>query len=118
MNNKKKRNKTNKYKNKIYCGNNMLSTEILSGSHFGTRHSCLKRGFGLGYNTTDEKLDSYSNRYRPLDTRKFYCGNNNDLPENYDIMGNLPICHNKGVGMGIGAKLRIRQHNYNLNVLI
>lgn len=108
MSNKtKKKGKKGKHtKNKKpYCGNNAISTELKSGARLGTRHLCLKRGYGIGYHTSLKILATYSRKYKPIDTRKFYCGNDKYLPDNYDLMGNLPICLSKGVGLGIAKRI-------------
>ena len=85
----------------IYCGNNAANTELLSGnSILGTRYECLKKGIGRGMNMP---LDpTYGGQYIPIDERKMYCGTKNDLPKDYDYMGNLPHCLQKGVGIGKG----------------
>lgn len=87
----------------IYCGNNRNNKNIISGEKkIGTRYSCLKSGFGLGYYKIP--INSYENNYEPIDTTKIYCGNSIELPPNYDRFGTLRECHSKGVGIGLRKK--------------
>jgi len=83
----------------IYCGNNLLHENLVNGtSVLGTRYSCMRKGIGRAL---FEPADSaYLNNYQPIDNRKIYCGNNQELPVNYDYMGNLPMCLQKGIGIG------------------
>ena len=84
---------------KLYCGNNFNASQLVSGNAvLGTRHGCLKRGFGRGYH---EPVDvEFLEDYVPIDNTKVYCGNKEILPEGYDRFGNLSECMRKGYGAG------------------
>ncbi len=83
----------------ISCSNNRLSL-----SKKGTRHACFRKGIGVGINQPIES--SYRDKYEPLDKRKIYCGKSAKLPSGYSIMGNLPMCLQKGVGVGKTIKAK------------
>lgn len=92
----------------IYCGNNARSNDILNGNKvIGTRYGCLRKGIGKGLNSPVD--NEYSGDYEPIDNRRIYCGNDVNLPEDYDLMGNLPQCLQKGIG--IGKKQKATQSN-------
>jgi hypothetical protein len=94
----------------IYCGNNRLNKRLVNKSSIlGTRHGCMKKGIGLGINMPTD-LD-YLGDYEPIDERKVYCGNSNNLPEGYDSVGNLPQCLQRGIGMGKRIKAQSNQNN-------
>lgn len=83
----------------IYCGNNLADLRLRNGEYtLGTRYNCLKKGIGRGLRLPIDP--SYSGEYEKIDTRKIYCGNNENLPADYDYMGNLPQCLQIGVGIG------------------
>ena len=83
----------------IYCGNNSKSVDILSGNKvIGTRYNCMRKGIGKGLNLPVD--NNYLGDYEPIDTRKIYCGNAENLPDGYDLMGSLPQCLQKGIGIG------------------
>ena len=83
----------------IYCGNNSRDVQLLSGNQvIGTRNGCLRKGIGKGLHLPYDS--KYAGDYLPIDNRKIYCGNENILPTGYDIMGNLPQCLQKGIGIG------------------
>ena len=83
----------------IYCGNNSRDVQLLSGNQvLGTRNGCLRKGIGKGLQLPYDS--KYAGDYLPIDNRKIYCGNENILPNGYDIMGNLPQCLQKGIGIG------------------
>ena len=83
----------------IYCGNNAANIDLITGnSILGTRYECLKKGIGKGMNMPPDP--TYTGQYIPIDERKMYCGTNPNLPNDYDYMGNLPHCLQKGVGIG------------------
>lgn len=85
----------------VYCGNNRLSRDVQSGRHvIGTRHRCLKKGFGTGYHIVPPNR-SFTLPYEPLTVDQFYCGNRNVLPDGYERFGTLPQCFNRGVGVGM-----------------
>jgi hypothetical protein len=90
----------------IYCGNNALDTDLVSGNKvIGTRYQCLRKGVGIGNNLPyDHK---FTLPYAPIDTTKIYCGNSVALPGGYDRFGNLHQCMQKGVG--VGKRLRANQ---------
>lgn len=91
----------------IYCGNNKLDTDVLSGKKvIGTRYSCMKKGIGMGIQLPYDY--KYSQKYAPIDNINFYCGNKNILPFNYDFFGTLPSCIQKGIG--IGKKIKAEQN--------
>ena len=85
---------------RISCSNNKYI------GNKGTRYDCFRKGVGIGLNQPLDK--SYRNRYSPRDKRKLYCGKARRLPQKYDIMGNLPMCLQKGVGVGKTMKARRR----------
>lgn len=83
----------------IYCGNNAMDINLLNGNMvLGTRYGCLRQGVGVGLNLPYDP--KYNGAYMPIDQRSTYCGNQDILPAQYDIMGNLPQCLAKGVGIG------------------
>lgn len=83
----------------IYCGNNNSHPPLQMGElQIGTRYRCLRKGIGRGfYLPYDPK---YTSDYDPIDTRKIYCGDKDNLPEGYDRLGSLHACLQKGVGIG------------------
>lgn len=91
----------------IYCGNNSRSPELRNGKVIGTRYKCFKKGVGIGINQPYDP--AYKSRFKPIDARKIYCGEAVRLPIGYDIMGNNPMCLQKGVG--VGKKIRAKKEN-------
>ena len=90
----------------IYCGNNKLDTDVLSGKKvIGTRYSCMQKGIGYGLQLPYDY--KYNQKYTPIDNINLYCGNKNILPSNYDFFGTLPFCIQKGIG--IGKKIKAEQ---------
>lgn len=90
----------------IYCGNNARDPDLRSGRKTkGTNNTCFKKGFGVGYYVLpfDNK---YAGRYVPIDARKIYCGDKPNLPEGYDLKGNLANCYRIGVGAGRAKKAK------------
>ena len=85
---------------RISCSNNKYR------GNKGTRYDCFRKGVGIGLSQPVDK--SYRDRYSPIDKRKVYCGKARRLPQKYDIMGNLPMCLQKGVGVGKTMKARRR----------
>lgn len=89
----------------IYCGNNARSNDILNGNKVvGTRYGCMRKGIGKGLNSHVD--NTYLGDYEPIDKRKIYCGNDDNLPDGYDLMGNLPQCLQKGIGIGKKQKAK------------
>lgn len=83
----------------IYCGNNAAHPDLQNGrAIIGSKHRCLKKGFGAGYYSEVDL--NFLNDYVPIDTRKVYCGDKEDLPEGYDRHGNSPSCFQKGFAAG------------------
>jgi len=100
----------------IYCGNNAKSVDILNGSKvIGTRYACLKKGIGKGLHSSVD--NNYIGEYEPIDTRKIYCGTTENLPDGYDLMGSLPQCLQKGIGIGKKQKAD-QQVNQEMNYRI
>jgi len=96
----RRRKSSNRQKKPIYCGNNKLHPDLLDHSKvIGTRHGCLRKGFGVGYYvlpTDSEMLGAY----QAIDQRKIWCGNDDRLPEGYAFIGTNHMCYVKGVGAG------------------
>ena len=82
----------------FYCGNNALDSRLISGDKIlGTRYDCLRSGYGRGMH---EPVDlRFIQEYSPIDPRKYYCGNSNELPNNYHDFGSLHGCFLKGFGI-------------------
>ena len=95
----------------IYCGNNNLHQPLIDGEvELGTRYKCLKKGIGTGLNLPYDP--NYALDYEPIDDTRIYCGDNENLPINYDRFGNLPHCLQKGVALGKRQKaLNFNQDN-------
>jgi len=86
----------------LYCGNNSSDPELINGvRELGTRHGCMKVGFGIGYNKPVNPKFADDVLYTPIDTTKFYCGNKNERPNEYDRIGSISECLRKGVGIGM-----------------
>lgn len=83
----------------MYCGNNSLHSSLVDGSQIlGTRYGCLKKGIGKGMSLPVDS--TYIGPYEPIDKTRVYCGNWNGLTRNYDRLGSLPECLQRGVGIG------------------
>jgi hypothetical protein len=83
----------------IYCGNNALNSELLNGNLIiGNRYSCLKKGIGKGLYLPYD--GNYNSDFQAIDQTKVYCGNQDNLPENYDVIGNNSQCLQKGIAIG------------------
>jgi len=92
-------------KKNLYCGNNRLANDLVNGNAIiGTRFQCLRKGYGAGYNSPIDP--NFTTDYEPIDNRKIYCGDKQNLPNGYDLMGNSPICLRKGYGVGYNKKQR------------
>ena len=93
----------------IYCGNNALEPKLISGElNLGTKYKCLQKGIMKG-----RGLPKYEHNYQKIDNRKIYCGKSNILPQGYDYLGNLPMCLNKGIGIG-KARFSFIDHQNNI----
>ena len=91
----------------IYCGNNSLHPSLQdTNTTVGTRFTCMKKGIGAGRNMDIDP--DYLQPYAPIDDRSIYCGNAEQLPEGYDYMGNLPMCLQKGIGIGKRNRARVQ----------
>ena len=96
----------------IYCGNNNLHQPLINGEvELGTRYTCLKKGIGTGLNLPYDA--NYASDYEPIDNTRIYCGNNENLPRNYDRFGNLPQCLQTGVA--IGKRQKALNYNFSEN---
>ena len=96
---------------KIYCGNNSQYPGLIDGTYkIGTRHACLKKGFGRGYHMPYDK--NFTGNYDPIDKRKIWCGNSDVTPDGYNSVGSLSQCLQKGVGCG--KRLRAKK-GYSVN---
>jgi len=101
----------------MYCGNNRQSSKVRSGEQvIGTRYGCLKKGIGVGMHLPYDP--EYAQRFVPIDGRKIYCGELDQLPAGYDLFGSNSMCYFKGVGTGkaikakkISAKKQVRTKN-------
>ena len=83
----------------IYCGNNARDVDLVSGTKtLGTRYKCLRAGVGVGLNLPVDP--NYRGVYEPINKDKIYCGDKKRLPKEYDNLGTLPHCLQKGVGIG------------------
>lgn len=90
---------------KYYCGNNRNHPSLLDGTkELGTRLDCLQRGMRRGLAEDVDPL--FNEPYEPIDPVKKYCGNKEELPENYDRFGGLYECYLKGVGTGKRIKAK------------
>ena len=91
----------------MYCGNNRNSIELRTRRQvIGNRYGCLRKGIGVGLHVLPLDL-SYNDEYVPIDNRKIYCGREDNLPANYNILGTNDMCFRKGVG--VGKKLKVRK---------
>jgi len=98
----------------IYCGNNALDSDVMNGtSQLGTRYSCMRKGIGTGLNLPYDA--KYAGEYEPIDNRKIYCGNGDNLPDGYDRLGNLSQCLQKGVAIGKRRRALDGDGNINTN---
>jgi hypothetical protein len=87
---------------RIYCGNNRNDPKLIDNGGtevVGTRRQCLQKGVGVGSHLPYDA--SYLNPYSPIDQTRGYCGDNNELPNNYDRFNTLRECFTKGVGIGM-----------------
>ena len=83
----------------IYCGNNAMQPDLVNGTaRAGSRLECLRRGFGSGFYSAVDL--SFLQPYQPIDARRKYCGDQEILPDGYDMFGNAPSCFQKGWATG------------------
>jgi hypothetical protein len=89
----------------MYCGNNRRSSSLRNGTKvIGTRYKCFQAGIGVGLNLPYDK--EYTAKHVPIQNLRVYCGNEKKLPVGYDVMGTLPMCMVKGVGVGKSIKAK------------
>lgn len=91
----------------MYCGNNATFPGLISGTHFlGTNYQCLRKGIGIGSHLPYDEV--YANPHAPVDERKFYCGNQANVPPGatYFGMGSPSKCLAIGVGVGKAQRAR------------
>jgi len=94
----------------IYCGNNRLHSELQNGNAIlGSRHRCLQKGFGVGFYTIPVDMNMLL-PYEPIYPENIYCGNDDNLPDNYERFGSLSSCFQKGVGIGKKKRAEQNQH--------
>ena len=87
----------------IYCGNNALHPDVVSGrAVIGTLNRCLRKGFGSGYHQPVN--NEFLNPYEAIDERKVYCGNKEELPAGYSMRGRNSWCFQKGFAVGSRKK--------------
>lgn len=88
----------------MYCGNNKLFKGLVDGTHeVGSNYNCLRRGIGVGLNKPIG--DTFTSEYEPIDSRKYYCGKKDNLPDDsYDSHGSPSKCLRIGVGIGTKKK--------------
>lgn len=89
----------------IYCGNNELHPDLISGQKIpGTRSECLQKGRRIGFSQAIDP--SYSGEYRPLyENPKIWCNESIPTPDDH-ILGNLPMCLQRGIGQAKAIKAR------------
>ena len=99
----------------IYCGNNLLDSDLINGnSVLGSRLQCFRKGIGKGLNLPYDP--KYAEDFLPIQETNFYCGNNDNLPEGYNNFGNLPQCLQKGIGVGKRQKALNGPEQFTLNL--
>lgn len=87
---------------RIYCGNNANYTGLVNNTHrIGTNYECLRKGIGTGRNMPYD-TNYNNNNYVPIDNRRFYCGNSEEIPQNgnYFAVGSPSKCLQIGIGVG------------------
>jgi hypothetical protein len=92
----------------IYCGNNNNHPSVLSGTHrIGTNYECLRKGIGVGSHLPYD--EDYNNQHVPVDNRKYYCGNEPQLPVGggHFAIGSPSKCLAVGIGVGKAQKARV-----------
>ena len=91
----------------MYCGDSQYIPPDYDV--MGTRFKCLKKGVGIGMNTSDEKVEQFlDKRYIPP-TVKLYCGDKPELPHGYGNFGTKTQCLKKGVGIGMSMPMEKRR---------
>jgi hypothetical protein len=89
-----------------YCGNNLNYSGLAAGTHqLGTREFCFKKGYRIGVRMPVDP--EYRRVYNPQDARVIYCENNAANKPANQILGKLPMCLSKGVGMGKLRRARL-----------
>ena len=95
---------------RYYCGNNRLHRDLLNNTKIlGTRYKCLQIGIGKGTNLPFDP--DYLDAYEPIDNTVIYCGNGDNLPQNYDKIGSISECLRKGIGIGKRQRALAEQNN-------
>lgn len=88
----------------LYCGNNKLDIDLISGKKIkGNRYSCMKVGINKGINMDYDP--KYNSPYEAIDTTRIYCGLQK-LPRDYDRYGSATECLQKGIGVGKSIKAK------------
>lgn len=87
---------------KTYCGNNKLFKGLLNKTHIvGNPHTCLKKGFGVGYNMPID--DNYRELWEPIKVNdKIFCGKKS---KNGIRTGTNLECFRKGMEVGKNKKV-------------
>jgi len=83
----------------MYCGNN-ANINIPRG----TRYDCLKKGIGVGLNLPVDP--QYKTPHTPIVDKKLYCGNEMNVPVQYNAFGTTTECLQIGVGIGKSMKYK------------
>ena len=90
-----------------YCGNKDVLPD--GYTRFGTRHECLKTGYGVCKKSGRQGqrcpliLLPPSERHTPS-ARRAYCGTHEILPEGYTSFGSRHDCLKKGFGVCLYSK--------------
>jgi hypothetical protein len=80
----------------IYCGNNALDSDLVSGKkRGGTPYECFRKGVGMGKN-----LPSQKGEYKKLYDSRIFCGKVLKDTDKYSRMGFPYECLQKGIGVG------------------
>lgn len=95
----------------LYCGNNANHPSLINGNkQVGNPKDCLNKGISVGFNMPYDK--NYIVEYIPIDDTKVYCGNDENLPYEYDEFGSLKECFTRGIGIGKANKARFGYKNH------
>lgn len=92
----------------IYCGNNRNDPKLRTGTHvLGTNYQCIKKGIGIGINLPID--NAYKQSYKPIDKRRFYCGDKKLPKKGYFAVGSPSKCLQTGIG--VGKSIRANKKN-------